>query len=277
MTKREAAQLMRQMEFVFDRVRLVDGAVETQYFLDDEDRLRPEPYRCYISGEAGIRCGNCLSERALRKKGKLAKFEFAGEDVYYLAAKYIEVEDEPFVLELLSRVEDGVLFAAKGESRLSDVISNYNRSLYADPLTGAYNRRYLEEQLRPLAPGDAMAMLDMDDFKLINDSLGHSVGDAALRTVIHEVIQCVRTADQVVRYGGDEFLLVFRSIPEEAFATRLEQIRTRVEQVRLTDRPELRLTVSMGGVYRHGPLEELVEEADRKLYRAKKGKNRVCL
>lgn len=277
MTEQEARVLVRQLEFVFDRVRLVDAAVKTQLFLNEQGEFEAEPYHCYNSGGEGERCGNCLSERALQRKGKLTKFEFIGDDVYHLVAKYMEMDGVPYVLEMMSRITDGILFGSRGKNEFSEAISSYNRRLYIDPLTGAYNRRYYEEQLRELEESDAVAMLDMDDFKTINDTWGHSVGDKALRAVIGAVIQCVRGTDEVIRYGGDEFLLVFRNIPRKVFAARLEQIRQKVEEVSLAGRPDLGLTVSIGGVYRRGDLEELVQEADRLLYQAKTMKNCICL
>ena len=276
MTKSEVRALMRQLEFVFDRVRLVDEAVETQFFLNEQGELEAEPYRCYQEQE-GLRCGNCLSELTLQRKGRLAKFEFSQDDVFHLMAKYVEVDGQPFVLEMMSCITDGVLFGAKGKNEFAEAITNYNRKLYVDPLTGAYNRQYYEEQLRELRGSDAVAMLDLDDFKSINDTCGHSVGDDALRAVIGAVIQCVRGTDEVIRYGGDEFLLVFRGIPRKAFPARLEQIRQTVEKLTLESRPDLRLTVSIGGVYRQGPVKEQVQEADRLLYQAKNVKNCICL
>ena len=276
MTKSEVRALMRQLEFVFDRVRLVDEAVETQFFLNEQGELEAEPYRCYQEQE-GLRCGNCLSELTLQRKGRLAKFEFSQDDVFHLMAKYVEVDGQPFVLEMMCRITDGVLFGAKGKNEFAEAITNYNRKLYLDPLTGAYNRQYYEEQLRELQSSDAVAMLDLDDFKSINDTRGHSVGDIALRAVISSVIQCVRGTDEVIRYGGDEFLLVFRNIPRKVFAARLEQIRQTVENLKVEEQPDLRLTVSIGGVYRQGPVKERVQEADCLLYQAKNVKNCICL
>ena len=277
MTKNEVRALMRQLEFVFDRVRLVDASVETQFFLNELGELEAEPYRCYQGQEEGQRCGNCLSELTLQRKGRLAKFEFSQDDVLHLMSKYVEVDGQPFVLEMMSCITDGVLFGAKGKNEFAEAITNYNRKLYVDPLTGAYNRQYYEEQLRELRSNDAVAMLDLDDFQTINDTWGHSVGDKALRAVIGAVIQCVRGTDEVIRYGGDEFLLVFRNIPRKTFASRLEQIRQTVENLTVEDQPNLRLTVSIGGVYRQGPVKERVQEADSLLYQAKNVKNCICL
>ena len=277
MTKSEVRELMRQLAFVFDRVRLVDASVETQFFLNEQGELEAEPYRCHQEREEGLRCGNCLSELTFQRRGRLAKFEFSQDDVAHLMAKYVEVDGRPFVLEMMNCITDGVLFGAKGKNEFAEAITNYNRKLYVDPLTGAYNRQYYEEQLRELRGNDAVAMLDLDDFKSINDTRGHSVGDAALRAVIGAVIQCVRGTDEVIRYGGDEFLLVFRNIPRKAFAARLEQIRQTVENLTLEDQPNLRLSVSIGGVYRQGPVKERVQEADTLLYQAKNVKNCICL
>ena len=277
MTKNEVRALMHQLEFVFDRVRLVDASVETQFFLNDQGELEAEPYRCYQEREDGLRCGNCLSELTLQRKGRLARFEFSQDDVCHLMSKYVEVDGRPYVLEMMCRITDGVLFDAKGKNEFAEAITNYNRKLYVDPLTGAYNRQYYEEQLRELRGSDAVAMLDLDDFKSINDTRGHSVGDAALQAVIGAVIQCVRGTDEVIRYGGDEFLLVFRNIPRKAFAARLEQIRQTVENLTVADHPDLHLTVSIGGVYRQGPVKERVREADSLLYQAKNVKNCICL
>lgn len=277
MTKSEVRELMRQLAFVFDRVRLVDASVETQFFLNEQGELEAEPYRCHQEREEGLRCGNCLSELTFQRRGRLAKFEFSQDDVAHLMAKYVEVDGRPFVLEMMNCITDGVLFGAKGKNEFAEAITNYNRKLYVDPLTGAYNRQYYEEQLRELRGNDAVAMLDLDDFKSINDTRGHSVGDAALQAVIGAVIQCVRGTDEVIRYGGDEFLLVFRNIPRKAFAARLEQIRQTVENLTLEDQPNLRLSVSIGGVYRQGPVKERVQEADTLLYQAKNVKNCICL
>ena len=97
---------------------------------------------------------------------------------------------------------------------------------------------------------DAIAMLDLDQFKQINDVYGHQAGDDALRILVNAVTACVRNRnDALVRYGGDEFLLIFPHIPEHVFIKRLEQIRATVQALHMIEYPDLHLTVSIGGVY----------------------------
>lgn len=145
---------------------------------------------------------------------------------------------------------------AAGQADPVEQFFDYHHDLYHDVLTNAYNRRFFEKQLRKLMEVDAVAMLDLDQFKQINDVYGHQAGDDALRILVSAVTACVRNRnDALVRYGGDEFLLIFPHIPEHVFIKRLEQIRATVQALHMIEYPDLHLTVSIGGVYGACPLD----------------------
>ena len=158
---------------------------------------------------------------------------------------------------------------------MAETINGSNRRLYRDALTGAYNRQYSEDQMAALGTSRAAAILDVDDFKQINDTYGHPVGDMALKAIVAATLSCVRSTDIVIRFGGDEFLILFQNIPKDTFAARLETIREAVRSIVLEEQPELRLSVSIGGIYRDRDDMDLLRKADELLYRAKEEKNAV--
>lgn len=164
---------------------------------------------------------------------------------------------------------------AVGQADPAEQFFDYHYDLYHDVLTNAYNRRFFEKQLRKLVEVDAIAMLDLDQFKQINDVYGHQAGDDALRILVSAVTACVRNRnDALVRYGGDEFLLIFPHIPEHVFIKRLEQIRATVQALHMIEYPDLHLTVSIGGVYGVCPLDPGIRQADKLLYQAKECRNK---
>ena len=277
MTREKIVRLVRELKEVFDIVRLVDVALNTQYRVTDEGEIIKEPYLCYAVWKKDRRCENCISAKVFARKTKLTKFEFVDHQIYFVTSMYVEVEDVPYALEMVLHVTDETLFAAYGKEKFTESISGYNRKLYVDPLTGAYNRRYYEEQLQALEDGCSIAMADVDNFKEINDCFGHRAGDLALQAVVDAISAGIRNTDAVVRYGGDEFLLIFGKIPQDSFARRLEDIRECVNRITLNDYPSLRLSISIGGDYCPGKDIDRIQEADRLLYKAKKKKNCVEL
>ncbi len=158
-----------------------------------------------------------------------------------------------------------------------------------DPLTGLYNRRYLDPTLeRELARsrrGDlalAVMVVDVDHFKRVNDTFGHAGGDAVLRALGECLAGIVRASDVACRFGGEEFVLVFPEMPQSIAIARAEQLRTSWEaRVVLSDGAEIRSTLSIGLAMRpeHGDAPEmLIQAADRALYEAKRtGRNRVVV
>lgn len=275
MTRKEAWQLACQLRFVFDRVRFVNADVTEQYLpLTQEGEFEKSPYRCYQTWLREERCPNCISVRALSTEKKTTKFEFVGDKIFHITANLVEIEGKSCVMEMISQISNDTMLGVHGKNEFIEAISSYNTKLYIDALTGAYNRNYYEEQLRDL-DHEAVAMLDIDDFKRINDTYGHPAGDAALRAVCHKIRADIRSTDALVRFGGDEFLLVFRRIGRDAFAQKLEKIRHSVEENSLPDWPELNLSVSIGGAWRERPAADLVGQADRLLYQAKTQKNMV--
>lgn len=274
MTKEEIFELCAQLRKVFDIVRLVDASVTTQYEWDDSLCLHAQPYACYEVWTKQHRCENCISARVLAEKNRLTKFEFIGDEVYNVVASYVEVDGVPYVLEIVLHITDETMFSGVGKNDFIEIINRLNKNLYTDVLTGTYNRKYYEEHLRGLGHSvDAVAMLDIDDFKNVNDHYGHTAGDQALRAIGSAVTGCLRANDVLTRYGGDEFVLVFRDLPQAQFAQTLEQICLQIRTLVLPDYPDLHLTVSVGGVYRHGSVPDLVAMADRLMYRAKQTKD----
>lgn len=151
--------------------------------------------------------------------------------------------------------------------------------LYRDPLTGIYNRRYYEEVVRKSTGPAGVALMDVDDFKICNDTYGHYAGDMALKTVANAIQSCIRKSDLLIRYGGDEFLLVLPGIPSDILQAKLEQIRAAVQQAAVPGYSHFRLSLSIGGTMQAitDPMENAVRRADRLMYQAKCRKNAVMV
>lgn len=132
---------------------------------------------------------------------------------------------QPCVLELISKIDNG-RWLDSGDKRLllENAQTPSDDSAQTDTLTGVRSRYYLEQTLGGQVEVDGVALIDADLFKSVNDTYGHQAGDAALRTIASVISSCVRSSDILIRYGGDEFLLLFPRIPKATFQLRLEQI-----------------------------------------------------
>ena len=155
----------------------------------------------------------------------------------------------------------------------------FEEKLYRDPLTGIYNRRYYEEVARKTIGPAGVALMDVDDFKICNDTYGHYAGDMALKTVANTIQSCIRKSDLLIRYGGDEFLLVLPGIPEDFLQTKLEQICTAAQMASVPGYSHFRISLSIGGTIQSlaDPMDNIVRRADRLMYQAKGRKNAVMV
>ena len=152
-----------------------------------------------------------------------------------------------------------------------------------DPLTGLQNRRgsaELEKSLRRSTDQWMVAMLDIDDFKSVNDTYGHQTGDRVLVEVANLIRKNTRQSDAAFRWGGEEFLICLRNVDSQQAFKILEKIRTDIEKTVIkTDRTEIRVTVTMGvAKLVRDNYEKCIEMSDERLYQGKrKGKNRVVM
>ena len=161
-------------------------------------------------------------------------------------------------------------------------IEQLRRECGTDMLTGLLNRRGGQEKAetmlamcRRCEKPMAVLMADIDHFKEYNDAHGHLAGDAVLRHVANVILSRVNTADTLVRYGGDEFVLLLSHIPPEKFRSILERIRGAVYTTEIPQYENIHPTVSIGGVYQAHPLVEAIRRADKLMYWAKQKRNDV--
>ena len=277
MRRDEIVSLAKHLSVIFDIVRIVDVRSMDQYLYTDEGTFKKESYSCYGIWKKTNRCDNCIATKAFVQKTKISKFEFVDNDIYYVIAMYIEIDDVPLVLETVLHVTYEISFDAYGQNELVQSILSTNKKIYEDALTGAYNRHFYEDQLIGLYDDFSMVVVDADEFKMINDTYGHEAGDMALRAIVQTIQSFIRSNDIVIRYGGDEFVIVFRNIPKDVFALKLEKIRMAISEIVVEKYPSMHITVSMGGISEAGKVEDLFNKADHLLYQAKKEKNNVII
>ncbi len=168
-----------------------------------------------------------------------------------------------------------------GVLSIRDIAKTFPEVIYLDPLTGVYNRSYLElikTKLKKVNGPTIFLMIDIDNFKDINDNFGHLVGDKVLKRLAHTLRKNVKTTDEIIRYGGEEFLVIAYRCNLEEGKKLGERLRRKVESIRFRALPQLKITVSVG-VAMYEPKDDFldtIQKADKAMYEAKKrGKNRV--
>lgn len=167
--------------------------------------------------------------------------------------------------------------------KLKNLLENTNKELKKlatiDSLTGLYNQRHMYEKLNNEIEKSltqkttfSLIMTDLDGFKVINDSMGHLVGDEYLKTISSIIRETLRNEDYAFRYGGDEFLIILPRTPLEVAIKISEKIKTKIET------SDLEITLSCGIREWSGEnLKEILKKVDNLLYMAKKsGKNCIC-
>ena len=262
----DPARFLRRLQGIFDVVRLVDPEHRKVLALDSDGILTEKPGNCHMVWNRDTRCENCISAKAYARKTILNKIEFKDEEAYFVISKYIEVGGRGCMLEMVTRLTDGRWLDMGGHRLLLDRCDGMERSAFVDPLTGAYTRRYFDKFLAGGEMHGGVAMIDVNQFKSVNDSFGHLVGDEALQTVAAAMQSCLRQTDILIRYGGDEFLLLMPQSRPNGVESVIRRVQDAVQAARVPSHPELRLSVSIGGVCNVQPLTEAIRQADARMY-----------
>lgn len=159
----------------------------------------------------------------------------------------------------LRQANEGLLAAQEDLRRLAD----------RDPLTALANRRQLPEALRAVQPqGAVLLFFDLDDFKQINDRHGHHVGDECLKRFASALRECFRPQDRLVRYAGDEFLVVAGGLDERSAEERVEHVRERL-RFATGGGPQIQFSVGLSILPAGGVPDDALQAADESMYAAK--------
>ena len=212
------------------------------------------------------------------ERGEFVMMLGYGQDVTELAEAQRELQRAHGELE--RRVEERTRELAEAKERLEQANEQLQHDAFHDALTGLPNRALFKDRLgqaierfnRRLEGGFAVLFLDFDRFKVINDSLGHAVGDALLIALGERLKGCVRPADTVARLGGDEFTILLEDVSVEGAIQTAERIQTVLKRPFLLSDKQVPITVSIGIVPAaagYDRAEDVLRDADLAMYRAK--------
>lgn len=243
LTDEEAAAEVARVAKTYPVVRLLSA-----------DQIKSEP-NCLLAGD---RCP-CLRQsslEALADSGEVSE-QLLNDGIEYRARlRPLKVEGEPHILLMVRPIDEQ-------EAAEEDLV-------YTDVLTSVHNRRYYEEKLRSARMNAGVAMIDLDDFRVFNDTCGRHAGDLALGAVATAIRSGIRSTDELVRYGCDKFVVVMPNIPSDDFTRRLHQVSDAVHSTIIPGHEYVSLTACVGGVRIHGEtVDEGVGRAVQLLSRAK--------
>lgn len=209
LTKQQADLQVECFSTLFTYARLLSeeqirsGRICTQEDRDNQLFLNVDEDEIYLEG---------IELKALETKSQIGKLDLVGKDIFQVIAKYVEVDGKPCVIEMMKSVNKDAIFSLNGKDELVSKLAQSSDELYKDTLTDTFNRRYFEETLKNTVFSGGVVMIDLDDLKIYNDTQGHDAGDAILSLVVSVIKDCIRGTDTLIRYGGDDFLLLMPGV-----------------------------------------------------------------
>lgn len=243
LTDEEAAAEVARVAKIYPVVRLMSA-----------DQVKSER-NCLLAGD---RCP-CLRQSSLEALATSDEISerLLNDGVEYRArVRSLTVEGEPHVLLMVRPIDEQ-------EAAEEDLV-------YTDVLTSVRNRRYYEEKLRSARMNAGVAMIDLDDFRVFNDTCGRHAGDLALGAVAAAIRGGIRSTDELVRLGCDKFVAVMPNIPSDDFARRLRHVSDAVHATIVPGHEYVSLTACVGGVRINGEtVDEGVNRAVQLLSHAK--------
>ena len=281
MTMQEAERKMESLREVFEVVRLVDGKM----LMDREKRINAgdlsETCQCYTFWKKDKECKNCSSLLALKEQTQKIKFEFLDSQVFQVISRYVEIDGRPYVMEMIQNLDESIQIDQEGYEKLISKLSGYNEKLYTDVLTGIYNRRFFEEEIKKMEDEAGIAVIDLDDFKLYNQLYGVKEGDLCLQRIADIIRSSVGESGYTARYGGKEFAVLLPGYGLFFARNMVESIAKQIYVMnnRRTDMKLKAVTVSAGisaAPYAARNVKELMENVDLAVYHVKhNGKNGI--
>jgi diguanylate cyclase (GGDEF)-like protein len=226
--------------------------------------------------------------------------KFKNKDKFYLCVPYSISNDLDFIISIVSESKDenervrtlipliqDYIDTAKPEIVSKKLMQILERNAQTDPLTGLYNRKFLEHYIeknlyngmnRDVSCG--VMMVDIDFFKLINDNYGHDIGDIAIKTIANTLIDVTNEDNVIIRFGGEEFIVIMIDYTEDEIMQKAEDIRIAFSQQQINAGDEtFTKTVSIGVstfINKNKDFWKYVKQSDIALYEAKQtGRNKV--
>lgn len=275
---------------LFDVIRVIDPA-NMKVIKDNLTSDKNVGASCYDFLEKKEKCSNCVSMKAAAQKDTFVKIEAKGNRTFMMAASPVEVEGKLYIFEMIKDITNTEIITeidGRDIKESDKIITDLNKQVVTDDLTCLYNRRYINEQL-PVEITQSTAsdkkfslmMIDIDNFKEINDTYGHLAGDVVIQALSRAMGTSVRSdIDWIARYGGEEFLIFLKNANQQVAHRIAENIRQTVEkQVIIYEEHVFYVTISIG-TYTVEPgtksFKESIESVDKNLYKAKNaGRNRT--
>lgn len=289
----ELKEYLAKLKRTFEVVRVVDPIKSKVSFIAGMDNA-PINSTCYDVWNRGGVCSNCVSARSIKENRTVTKIEYNEIGAYLVIATPIILDHKKYAIEMLLDIADVdtiIDLNEENNKHIEGIITGLRENLLTDELTGVHNRRFINENIQTdIEHGKskgidsvAVIMVDIDDFKEINDVYGHLEGDRTLKRIAAILNSKIRSDfDWVARYGGDEFIILLKNADKIVANRVIESIQEEVNDTNLisTD-SEARITLSFGihiietGSTNYGKVFKIIDE---NLNKAKiSGKNRAII
>lgn len=278
---------------LYDVIRVINP-VNKKVIYNDENYNENITNTCYEFWNKNSICENCVCIRALRENDTFIKIEYKEKRVFLTIASPVNINDCTYVVELIKDITaKGFVVQSeyKDIEKINDLISRLNYAMITDPLTGIYNRRFIDGQLYVDINENSInklpmciIILDIDYFKEVNDTYGHLAGDYILKEFGKLILESIRkSSDWVSRYGGEEFLIVLNNTNKEGAIVVSNKIKTLLGNTEfIYEGNKINITASFGVCCLKGGdiinATDFIKCADENLYKAKKtGRDKIVI